>query len=105
MKINKNCIKSYLKIDKEKGTMTNKYKNFWNDLRHFLTNEEIISFNEITSEVADSFFNHELKVAEILFGAFMNIVENTSGKKSTSVLYHQNKVCRVMQIISQCWKK
>ena len=88
-----------------KGHYDQQIQKLLNDLRHFLTNEEIISFNEITSEVADSFFNHELKVAEILFGAFMNIVENTSGKKSTSVLYHPNKVCRVMQIISQCWKK
>ena len=66
----------------------------------------MISTNEINLKVADKLLNDELKVSEILYDAFMNVVENTLGKKSTGVLYHQNKVSPVidetlMQIISQ----
>ena len=51
------------------------------------------STNEITFKVAD---NDELKVTEILFDVFMNIIENTSGKKSTGVLCYQNKVSPII---------
>ena len=66
----------------------------------------MISTNEINLKVADKLLNDELKVSEILYDAFMNVVENTLGNKSTDVLYHQNKVSPVidetlMQIISQ----
>ena len=53
----------------------------------------MISTSEITSKVAD---NDELKVTEIFYDAFMNIAENTSGKKSIGILYYQNKISRVI---------
>ena len=94
VKIDINYIKDYFKIVKENGTMTN--KDFWNPLRYFLTNEEMMSTDEITWKVADKLLNDELKVTEIFYDAFMNIVEKTSRKKSTGVLYYQNKIFRVV---------
>ena len=77
-------------MGKESCTMTNKNKDFWNALKH---NGKMSSTNKITFKVAD---NDELKVTEILFDVFMNIIENTSGKKSTGVLCYQNKVSPII---------
>ena len=59
--------------------MTN--RKFWATRRPFLTNKGMITSNEISLKQGDDVINNEGKVAELLNYAYINVVENTAGKK------------------------
>ena len=64
--------------------MTN--RKFWATIRPFLTNKGMIASNEISLKQRDDLTYNEGKVAECLNNAYINVVENTTGKKPLSVL-------------------
>ena len=68
--------------------MTN--TKFWAAIRPFLTNKGMITNNEISLKQGDDVINNEGKVAEFLNNAYINVVENTAGKKPFSVLDKDN---------------
>ena len=68
--------------------MTN--RKFWATIRPFLTNKGMITSNEIALKQGDDLINNEGKVAELLNYAYINVVENTAGKKPLSVLDKDN---------------
>ena len=74
--------------------MTNKNKGFWRCLKAFFNKKrnDIHQWNYFES-CRQTF---KLKVTEILYDAFMIIVENTSGKKSTGVFNYPEKISRVI---------
>ena len=50
----------------------------------------MITSNEISLKQGDDVINNEGKVAEFLNNAYVNVVENTAGKKPLSVLDKDN---------------
>ena len=68
--------------------MTN--RKFWATIRPFLTNKGMIASNEISLKQRDDLTYNEGKVAECLNNAYINVVENTTGKKPLSVLEKDN---------------
>ena len=50
----------------------------------------MITNNEISLKQRDDLINNEGKVAEFLNNAYINVVENTAGKKPLSVLDKDN---------------
>ena len=79
VKIRKKYIKDHFKSITRHGIMTN--RKFWATIRPFLTNKEMITSNEISLKQGYDVINNEGKVAEFLSNAYINIVENTAGKK------------------------
>ena len=79
VKIRKKCIKEHFKSITRHGIMTN--RKFWATIRPFLTNKGMITSNEISLKQGDDVINNEGKVAELLNYAYINVVENTAGKK------------------------
>ena len=88
VKIRKKCIKEHFKSITRHGIMTN--RKFWATIRPFLTNKGMITSNEISLKQGDNIINNEGKVAEFLNNAYINVVENTAGKKPLSVLDKDN---------------
>ena len=68
--------------------MTN--RRFWTTIRSFLTNKGMLTSNEISLKEGDDIVNNEGKVAELLNYAYINVVENTVGKKPVRVLDKEN---------------
>ena len=68
--------------------MTN--RRFWTTIRSFLTNQGMLTSNEISLKEGDDIVNNEGKVAELLNYAYINVVENTVGKKPVRVLDKDN---------------
>ena len=67
------------------GIMTN--RKFWATIRPFLINKGMIASNEISLKQGDDVINNEGKVAEFLKNGYINVVENTAGKKPLSLFY------------------
>ena len=84
----KKKIKEHFKSIKRHGIMTN--RKFWATIRPFLTNKGMIACNEISLKQRDDLTYNEGKVAECLNNAYINVVENTTGKKPLSVLEKDN---------------
>ena len=70
------------------GMMTN--RKVWATIRPFLTNQGMVTSNKISLKQGDDVTNNEGKVAELLNYAYINVVENTAGKKPLSVLDKDN---------------
>ena len=70
------------------GIMTN--RKFWATIRPLLINKGMITSNEISLKQGDDVINNEGKVTELLNYAYINVVENTAGKKPLSVLDKDN---------------
>ena len=68
--------------------MTN--KKFWTTIRPFFTNKGLVTSNEISLKQGDGVINNEGKVAEFLNNTYINVVENTAGKKPFSFLDKDN---------------
>ena len=62
--------------------MTN--RKFLATIRPFLTNKGMITSNEISLKQGDDVINNDGKVAEFFNNAYINVVENTAGKKPLS---------------------
>ena len=84
----KKKIKEHFKSIKRHGIMTN--RKFWATIRPFLTNKGMIASNEISLKQRDDLTYNEGKVAECLNNAYINVVENITGKKPLSVLEKDN---------------
>ena len=67
------------------GIMTN--RKFWATIRPFLINKGMIASNEISLKQGDDVINNEGKVAEFLKNGYINVVENTAGKKPLGLFY------------------
>ena len=68
--------------------MTN--RKCWATIRPFLTTKGMISSIEILLRQGDDVINNEGKVGELWNYAYINVVENTAGKKAVSVLDKDN---------------
>ena len=88
VKIRKKCINENAKNITRHDIMTN--RKFRTTVRPFLTNKGMITNNEISLKQRDDLINNEGKVAEFLNNAYINVVENTAGKKPLSVLDKDN---------------
>ena len=64
-------------------------KMFWTAVRPFLTNKESSKGQGITLEVGDDQLDDKMKVAEELNEYFVNIVEITTGKKTSKHSYSE----------------
>ena len=65
-------------------------RKFGATIRPFLTNKGMITSNEISLKQGDEVIKNDGKVAEFFNNAYINVVENTAGKKSLSVLDKDN---------------
>ena len=88
IKIRKKCVMEHSESITRHGIITN--RKFWATIRHFLTNKGMIISNKISLKQGDDVVNNERKVAGFLNNAYVNVVENTVGKKPISVLDKDN---------------
>ena len=65
-------------------------RKFWAVIRSFLTNEEMMTSNEISLKQGNDIISNKRKLAELLNYAYINVVEITVGKKPVSVLDKDN---------------
>ena len=70
------------------GIVTN--RKFWATIGPIFTNKGLVTSNEISLKQGDDVINNEGKVAEFLNNAYINVVENTAGKKPFSFLDKDN---------------
>ena len=61
-------------------------RKFWATIGPIFTNKGLVTSNEISLKQGDGVINNEGKVAEFLNNAYINVVENTAGKKPFSFL-------------------
>ena len=81
VKIRKKCIKEHFKSITKHDIMTK--RKFWATIRPFLTNKENVTSKEILLKQVDDVINSEGK---FFSHVYINVVENTAGKKPLSVL-------------------
>ena len=73
-------------------------KKFWNTVKPFLTNKGCISNDFISIEKDGELISNEKELVELFNGNFINIVENTSGTKPSSLGNCSNKSCHKMTV-------
>ena len=87
IKIRKKCIKEHFKSIRH-GIVTT--RKFWATIGPIFTNKGLVTSNEISLKQGDGVINNEGKVAEFLNNTYINVVENTAGKKPFSFLDKDN---------------
>jgi len=75
--------KDFFKRASEDGIMTN--KKFWKTMKPLMTNKGVLSSNAIIIEENNKLVSDEKELVEIFNDHYINIVENTLGKKPTSL--------------------
>ena len=84
----KRIINTYIDNITKSGVMS--YKTCWCTMTPFLTNKAILIDNEISLICKGKTIDDEKQAAEKLNHAYINMVEHTAGKNSTSVLHDTN---------------
>ena len=80
--MNKKAKKIYFKEATKDEIMSN--KTFWSTVKPFLTNKGCISNNFISVEKDGDLISNEKKLLKLFNHNYINIVENFTGKKSSS---------------------
>ena len=75
--------KDFFKSASEDGIMTN--KKFWKIMKPLMTNKGVLSSNAIIIEENNKLISDEKELVEIFNDHYINIVENTLGKKPISL--------------------
>ena len=86
----------FRKITAKKGS-----KSFWNAIKPFFTNREIITNDSITLEENGVLKNDPKETTEVFNNYYINIVETTSGKRPFSIGNPNFNHC-ILQKSSQC---
>ena len=81
--LTKKAKKIYFKEATKNGIMTNKM--FWGTVKSFLTNKGCTSHDFISIEKDGELISNEKELVEILNENYINVVENSSGKKTSSL--------------------
>ena len=79
----KKAKKIFFKEATKDGIMSN--KKFWSTVKPFLTNKGGISNDFITVEKDGDLISNEKEIVELFNQNYINIVENSSGKKPSSL--------------------
>ena len=77
---------------------------FWAMIRPFLTNKGMVTSNQTLLKQENDVINNEGKVAKFLNNAYINVVENSTGKEPLSVLDEDNFTCSaaINTIFEEC---
>ena len=81
--MNKKAKKDYFKNATKDGIMAN--KKFWNLLKPFLTNKGSFSEDQLSIEINNQLITDEKTLADTFNEHYINIVENSSGQKPSSL--------------------
>ena len=81
--LRKNAIKNHFKRVTSNGLMSN--KAFWDLVKPFLSNKGVLAGTDISLVKDDKIVTDDHDLCEIFNDHYINIVENTSGKKPSSI--------------------
>ena len=73
---------------------------FWAMIRPFLTNKGMVTSNQTLLKQENDVINNEGKVAKFLNNAYINVVENSTGKEPLSVLDEDTLLVQQQLILS-----
>ena len=88
--------KNFFREATKDGIMSN--KRFWSTVKPFLTNKGCISNDFISIEKDDELISNEKELVELFHENYINIVENTSVTKPSSLGNCSNKSCDEMTV-------
>ena len=94
--LTKKAKKNFFREATKDGIMSN--KRFWSTVKPFLTNKGCISNDFISIEKDGELISNEKELVELFNENYINIVENISGAKPSSLVNCPNKSCDEMTV-------